>query len=117
LKRDTQDCFRFAALQSAFAAQVLARHGVTPEHLDTMYLVQDCGLPQEQIASRSDAAVAILKKLGKWWRFAAVLLGVLPRWLRNWGYNWIARRRYRLFGKYDACPLPESRHQRKFLDS
>jgi predicted DCC family thiol-disulfide oxidoreductase YuxK len=116
LKHDAQDRFRFASLQSDFAARVLRRHGTAPEDLDTMFLVLDHGLPGECLVSRSDAAVAVLQELGGRWGVTAVALRVLPRWLRNWGYNRVARNRYRIFGKYDACPVPDERDRRKFLD-
>jgi predicted DCC family thiol-disulfide oxidoreductase YuxK len=45
------------------------------------------------------------------------LLRFLPRWIRNWGYNLVARYRYRIFGKYDSCPLPEAADRDRFLDS
>ena len=46
----------------------------------------------------------------------AAFLGLVPRFLRNWAYNRIAASRYRLFGKYDACPLPDPKDRHKFLD-
>lgn len=116
LKRDARDRFRFASLQSDFAAQVLARHGASTEQLDTMYLLLDRGLPDERLASRADAAIAVLKELGGFWSFLGALLGFLPRWLRNWGYDRVARNRYRIFGKFDSCPLPDAKHRHKFLD-
>jgi len=116
LKRDAHDRFRFASLQSDFAAQVLAKHGASPQQLDTMYVMLDLGLPDERLASRADAAIAVLKELGRFWSFLGVLLGFLPRWLRNWGYDRVARNRYRIFGKFDSCPLPEAKHRHKFLD-
>ncbi len=114
LRHDSQDRFRFAALQSEFASQILRRHGATAEDLDTMYVVIDHRLQEERIVSRSDAAVAVLREGG--WAALGVLLGALPLWLRNWGYNFIARNRYRTFGKYDSCPIPSQNNRRKFLD-
>ena len=118
LKHDTQDRFRFASLQSDFAARLLRRHGAAPEDLDTVYVVSDCGLPGERLASRSDAAVAVLRELGGGWGLFAMAIHVLPGRLRNWGYNLVARNRYRLFGKFDSCPVPNKnkKYRRKFLD-
>jgi predicted DCC family thiol-disulfide oxidoreductase YuxK len=116
LKHDSLDRFRFASLQSHFAVQVLRRHGSVPEGLDTMYVVLDHTLPGERLASRSEAAVVVLRELGGGWSALGVTLRVLPEWLRNWGYSLVARNRYRVFGKYDSCPLPSEKDRRKFLD-
>ncbi|HKS73728.1 MAG TPA: DCC1-like thiol-disulfide oxidoreductase family protein [Terriglobales bacterium] len=116
LKRDKADQFRFAALQSEFARKILERHGVSALDLDTVYLVKDYEQPQELLLSRSDAAIAVGRGLGGWWRVWASVFRIMPRVIRNWGYNAVARSRYQIFGKYDACPLPDSRARHKFLD-
>ena len=117
LKRDRRGRFRFAALQGDFAVDVLRHHGADSGELDTMYVVLDHALPEERLVSRSDAIVVILREIGGIWGTLGALLRVLPRWLRNWGYNLVARHRYRVFGKYDSCPLPEEKHRGKFLDA
>jgi predicted DCC family thiol-disulfide oxidoreductase YuxK len=116
LKRDRDNRFRFASLQSDFAREILRRHNASPNDLDTMYVVLDQAQPGERLASRSDAAGTILRKLGGGWGALGVVLGVLPIRLRNWAYNLIARNRYRLFGKYDSCPIPSEKDRRKFFD-
>jgi predicted DCC family thiol-disulfide oxidoreductase YuxK len=115
LKRDHEDRFRFAALQSKFARTLLERHGLNPEVLDTVYLVFDCGLPSESLLSRNDAATAVLEELGGFWRFWARLLDWLPKSFREWHYWLVARNRYRFFGKYETCPLPKEKDRHKFL--
>jgi predicted DCC family thiol-disulfide oxidoreductase YuxK len=116
LKRDTRGKFRFSALQSEFAAQLLRRHHVSPEALDTVYLVSDFGLPGERLAARSDAVICILRELGGFWGVVAGLMRLLPRALRDWGYNRVARNRYRVFGKYETCMVPGARYRQRFLD-
>jgi predicted DCC family thiol-disulfide oxidoreductase YuxK len=117
LRHDRKDHFRFAALQSNFARTILERHGLNPDMLDTVYLVFDYGLPSEHLLSRNEAATAVLKELGGLWRFLAGLLDLLPRRFRNWRYNLVARNRYRIFGKYETCPLPKEKDRQKFLDA
>jgi predicted DCC family thiol-disulfide oxidoreductase YuxK len=116
LKHDSMDGFRFAALQSNFAAVVLRRHGSAPEKLDTLYVVLDHAQPGERLESRSDAAVLILRELGGGWAALSGALRMLPAWLRNWGYSLVARNRYRIFGKTDSCPIPNQEVRRRFLD-
>jgi predicted DCC family thiol-disulfide oxidoreductase YuxK len=123
-KHDARDRFRFASLQSDFAARILRRHVAAPKDLDkhldkdldTVYVVSDHALPGERLASRSDAAVVVLRELGGVWNVLGLALRLLPEWLRNWGYNLVAQNRYRIFGKYDACPLPNKKDRGKFLD-
>ena len=116
LQRDRHDHFRFATLQSEFARGLLQKHGISAERLESVCLVVDHGLPTEQVQISSTASITISRELGLLWRFLANLLAILPKSLRDWGYNLIARYRYRIFGKYDTCPLPNPRHRHKFLD-
>ncbi len=116
LKHDTKDRFRFAALQSEFAREILARHGVNAADLDTVYMVRDFQQSGELLVNRSDAALAVLSALGGFWSLLSGWMRILPRPLRDWGYNIVAGNRYRIFGKYDVCPLPNPRDRHKFLD-
>jgi predicted DCC family thiol-disulfide oxidoreductase YuxK len=116
LKRDRNDRFRFAALQSEFAGRVLHRHGVNPQFLDTMYLLSNYSQPDERLVARSEAAVLILEQLGGVWHALAAVFGVLPRWFRDKAYNLIARNRYQIFGKFQTCQIPDERYRSKFLD-
>lgn len=115
LKRDPNDHFRFATLQSEFSATLLKRYDVNAVHPDTVYVVADYGQPTQRLLARSDAVLHILERLGGVWGF--LKLGrVLPKFLRDALYNVVARNRYRVFGKYDVCLMPEERYRRKFLD-
>jgi predicted DCC family thiol-disulfide oxidoreductase YuxK len=116
LKRDRNDRFRFAAMQSEFAGKVLERRGVNPQVLDTMYLLLNYSQPDERLVARSEAAVQILEQLGGVWRALASIVQVLPRWFRDKAYNLIARNRYQIFGKFQTCQIPDERDRSKFLD-
>jgi len=115
LKRDRKGGFRFASLQSSAGREILARHGIEPNALDTFYVVRDFGLAGERVLSKSSAAVHVAARLGGVWQSAA-LLRVLPSRVRDWVYDTIARHRYRMFGRYDTCPLPEARYRARFID-
>lgn len=116
LRHDPGAVFRFASLQSPFATRILARHRANPKDLDTVYVVLNHELPNEKLLPRSDAALFVLKNLGGLWRLSGFLLQLLPRSIRDWGYNLVARNRYRLFGRFETCPLPMPEDRARFLD-
>jgi predicted DCC family thiol-disulfide oxidoreductase YuxK len=115
LARDSAGRFRFATLQGAVAAEILARHGRDPRDLDTLYLVLAPGQPGERLLRKSDAALWIVRQLGGPWRLSGALR-IVPRAIRDLGYDLVARTRYRLFGRFDTCQLPDPRHRARFLD-
>lgn len=116
LRRDRSRSFRFASLQSDFAADTLKRHHLDPLDLDSVYVIENAGSPDERLAVRSDAVIAVLQRLGGGWRLLGILLRLLPGRLRDWGYRLVAAQRYRIFGKYETCPLPEAKYRNRFLD-
>ncbi len=136
LHRDRAGIFRFASLQSVLAGHILARHGADARDLDMVYVVVNYELPEERLLARSDAVIFVLKHLGaaelrpagqpgaavptqagrSLWRLVGFLLQLLPRPLREWGYRLVARHRYRIFGRDDACPLPSEDARSRFLD-
>lgn len=123
LKRDRRDRFRFASLQSEVARGILANYGASPSDLDTFYVATEfdaglaAALPEKSaLLARSDAAIFVLRELGGIWRVASGLFRILPRPVRDCGYNFVARRRYRMFGRYDACPIPSAGTRSRFLD-
>ena len=116
LRRDRNANFRFASLQSAFAAPILTRHGSSPSDLDTVYVVVNYELPDEYLLSRSEAILFVLKQLASRWQALASLLQLLPKSLRDAVYNAVARRRYRIFGRTEACMLPRDQRRNRFLD-
>ncbi len=116
LKRDPIDHFRFASLQSTFAAEILQRHGLSPGELRSVLVVVNFAQPGESLLGRSQAASYVLPRLGVFWRGVAVLARVLPSGASDWLYQAIAKNRYRVFGKYETCPLPSPADRGKFLD-
>jgi predicted DCC family thiol-disulfide oxidoreductase YuxK len=115
LKRDDRDRFRFASLQSDFTREVLTRHGVDPDDLDTVYVIRQHEQPNERLLARSDAILYMLEQLGGVWKLMSVGK-VLPRVFRDAIYKIVARNRYRVFGKHESCMLPEPKHRAKFVD-
>jgi len=122
LRHDRRGVFRFASLQSPLAARILAARAANPGMLDTVYVIQDFD-PEESaiqsqtaLLSRSNAVLFILHELDGAWRVVAVMLRLVPRFILDWGYRQIAGNRYRIFGRYEVCPLPEPRVRSRFLD-
>ena len=115
LKRDKRGRLRFASLQSDFAATVLARHGIDPKDLDTVQVVVNCDRPDEQVVNRSDAVLRAAQELEMPWNTLATIARIIPRPLRDMVYGFVARNRYRVFGKYDTCLLPDPSQQDRFL--
>ena len=116
LKRDRVAVFRFAPLQSEFARDLLAKYDVEAGDLAMLYLLVDQGLPTERLLSRAEAVLYVLGQLGSIWKVIS-LLSVLPDWLLNAAYDLVARNRYRLLGRYDACPLPKPEWRERFIET
>ena len=115
LKRDKRRRLRFASLQSDFAARTLTRHGIDPKDLDTVQVVINHERPDERVLSRSDAVLHATAELGMPWNVLATIARIIPRALRDIVYAFVARNRYRVFGKYETCMLPEPNQQHRFL--
>jgi predicted DCC family thiol-disulfide oxidoreductase YuxK len=122
LRRDSDDQFRFASLQSTLSGRILVRHDVNPGALDTLYVVVNPELAgsngpgSEQLLARSEAAIFVLRRLPGWPGVLAFLLRLMPKFLRDSGYGMVARYRYRIFGRHKTCPLPSAENRERFLD-
>ncbi len=114
MRRDKVDKFRYTPLQSSLGREVLARLGIH-SFPDGVMLLTDALTPSEHLYERSDAVAASLKLLGAPWRLVGGVLRVVPRPLRNWGYGIVARFRYRVFGRYDTCPIPSPEQRSRLL--
>lgn len=116
LRHDRKGIFRFAALQSSFAGEILARHGAKPDELDTVYIVLHHNEPNELLDTRSYAFVTVLKHLGGIWWLAGCMAGRIPKPIRVWMYRAVAKRRYTLFGRSEAYSAPTGEMRARFLD-
>src|SRR5262249_47458182 len=108
LARDRAERFRFVPIQSAYGARLAAAWRMEPEAPETNAVVLG-----GRVHFKSDATIRALAELPGW-RWALGLLAI-PRGLRDWLYDGIARRRYRLFGRTEACLLPPPELRRRFL--
>ena len=114
LRRDPAGEFGFASLQSGTARGLLAAKGKGMDRLDTFYLILDHGSATPTMLAKGAAASALLERLG--WPRLARMLRLLPMPLVDWCYDRVAASRYRIFGRYDSCPLPTAEQRERFLD-
>ena len=115
LPRDPDGLFAFTSLQSPTGQTLLTRFGKPVGDLDTFYVLVDYRSELPTLLAKSRAGLFVLATLGGVWRVAAPL-GALPTPLLDVGYDLLARNRYRIFGRYDTCPLPTPEHRRRFID-
>lgn len=109
VRHDPAGRFRFASLQSEAGQALLRRHGLDPDDLFSVILVEG-----GRAYARSDAALRIARGLSGPLK-AAGALRVVPRPLRDAVYGWVARNRYRWFGRREACMIPTPELRARFL--
>jgi predicted DCC family thiol-disulfide oxidoreductase YuxK len=109
LKHDRRRRFRLASLQSPAGAALCRRFGLDPADPETLLLVKG-----DRALRNSDAVLAIWSGLGWPWR-AAAALRIVPRRLRDPLYRWVARNRYRLFGRRETCWVPSAADRERLL--
>jgi predicted DCC family thiol-disulfide oxidoreductase YuxK len=111
LRHDRRDRLRFAPLQGPTAARMLPPLGGHPEELNTIYVVTSDG----RLLERSRAVLFAATALGGGWTLLGALR-VVPRPVADVIYGGVARVRYRIFGRLDACAMPSAAQRAKFLD-
>jgi predicted DCC family thiol-disulfide oxidoreductase YuxK len=105
------EALRFASLQSAAGQALAALHGarIPQGDPDSVLLVED-----GKVFDRSLAALRLARHLSWPWKLVYAFV-VVPRPLRDAVYKWIARNRYRWFGKRDVCRVPTPELRARFL--
>jgi len=110
LRRDRSGVLRFAALQSEAGKKLLAQTGLRDHDLDSMVLIEG-----DEVTVKSTAALRAARRLPGLWFMTGILL-LVPRRLRDRCYDAFAARRYRWFGKREACIVPTAEMRSRFLD-
>ncbi|KJD36214.1 thiol-disulfide oxidoreductase [Tamlana sedimentorum] len=111
IKHDKSDVFRFAALQSEIGMQIIEKHNIDTKKTDSILLY----VPNKGIDYKSTAALKIAFHLGFPINLMALFL-IVPAFIRNWVYDFIAKNRYKWYGKKEACMIPTPELKSKFLD-
>lgn len=115
LPRDPQGLFRYASIQSETGKKMLESFGQNPEDLDTFYVIENFESDDRSLRMRSKASLFVLHQIGWPWKLACALR-ILPTPILDWGYDLIAKNRYRIFGRDDACIMPRPEYEDRFLD-
>jgi predicted DCC family thiol-disulfide oxidoreductase YuxK len=107
--RDKNRRFRFTAIQSGYGTRLAQAFGIDPHDPDTNAVVHG-----GQAFFKSDAALTVLSLLPRWGWVCALRL--VPKRLRDAVYNLVARNRYRIFGKYDSCFIPDASFRARVIE-
>ena len=110
IKRDPKGKFKFASLQSDAAQLLLKKFGLSTDDFDSFVLVDG-----NKYFLKSSAGLQVLKELGGVWKLFYVFI-IIPRPIRDFIYNIIAKTRYRIFGKRDQCMVPTEDIKQRFLE-
>jgi predicted DCC family thiol-disulfide oxidoreductase YuxK len=110
LTHDKKAIFAFSSLQSPIAKQLLLPHGISTSEINTFILLEN-----NKVYTRSTAALRVAKKLGGFWVSLYAFI-IVPPFIRDAVYDFIARNRYRWFGKQETCWLPRPEWKQRFLD-
>ena len=109
LKRDKDQKFLFASLQSLYGQKLLQKFNLPADNFNSFILYQD-----EKIYSSSTGALKMFSQLNGW-RWMKIFW-VVPKFIRDAVYNLIAKNRYKWFGKKEECWLPTPGLKARFLD-
>ena len=110
IKHDDKDIFRFAALQSEVGEKLISERGIDTSNVDSIILIE----PGVAYYTKAEAALEIGTEL-KGYRTLSKFLGLIPNGLSNIVYDFVAKNRYKWYGKKDNCMIPTPELQAKFL--
>lgn len=109
IKRDRKDVFRFAALQEGVGKELIASYNIDRVETDSIVLIEN-----GKAYVKSTAALRAARHLEGAWPLLYGFM-IVPKFIRNWVYDIIARNRYKWFGQQDQCMIPTPELKAKFL--
>lgn len=109
IKRDPRNVFKFTPLQEKQGVLLLKKHAVDSRKLDSIVLIEN-----GNVYIKSSAALRIARKMSNLWPLFFVLL-IIPSFIRDGVYDFIAKNRYKWFGKKEQCMIPTPGLREKFL--
>ena len=111
IKHDKHDLFMFAPLQSEAGNKIIQKYNLDTSQTDSILLYSE----EKGLKIKSSAALAIASKLG-FPRNMLTVFYMVPPFIRNWVYDYVAKNRYQWYGKKEACMIPTPELQAKFLN-
>ena len=109
ISKDSKDIFRFATLQSDIGMSLMSQHGINTTKTDSVILIDT-----NEYHERSSAILQIVKDLSGGYALLYFFI-IVPKCIRDWGYDYIAKNRYKWYGKKDSCMVPTPELVSKFL--
>lgn len=109
IKRDRKNRFQFASLQGETGRKLVNEHNI-PENTDSMLLITN-----DKAYLKSSAALHVAKQLKGFWKLLFVFI-LIPRPLRDFVYDIIAKNRYKWFGRKESCMIPSPEMRHRFFD-
>lgn len=111
IRNDKENIFMFAPLQGKTGKEVISKFNIDTSRTDSILLYSK----EKGISVKSTAALRIANRLSFPINVLTIFL-IIPNFIRNWVYDLIARKRYKWFGKQDACMIPTPELKSKFLE-
>jgi predicted DCC family thiol-disulfide oxidoreductase YuxK len=110
VERDKKNLFKFTALQGEYAKVVLPKFNADLNQLNSIILLED-----GQLYTKSTAALKIARKLNGLWPTIYLFI-LVPKFIRDWFYDIIAKNRYKWWGREESCWLPTPELKQRFID-
>lgn len=109
IEKDTKNLFKFGALQEEPGISLLKKHTIDTTATDSIILIEN-----NKVYTKSSAALRVAKRLSGFWPLLYVFI-IIPPFIRNKVYDYIAKNRYKWYGKKDRCMIPTPALKDKFL--
>lgn len=109
IRHDKKNIFMFASLQSEVGRKILEQYNFSLDEFNSFILIEN-----NKAYTRSTGALRVAKKLNGLWPLLYGFI-IIPKFIRDSIYNWVAGNRYKWFGKKDACMIPTPELKTKFL--
>lgn len=111
IKKDKKDVFRFVALQSDLGMEITKHIGIDTTEIDSIVLYE----PGKAYHIKAEAAIEIAKSIGGIYTLLGIF-SIFPNWLKNSVYDYVAKNRYKWYGKKESCMIPTPELKAKFLE-